>query len=219
MKNIIFFGGSGFVGIYFVKELIAQGHKVLIYDLKKPLYSHKNLTFIKGNILETKKINKIIKKNSYIFNFAGWSDIESGEKNQKKVLNYNIKGNSNILNACRNKNIKRFIFASSIYVFSKYGGAYKKSKQHCEINIKKSKIKNTILRFGSIYGPGSTNGNTIYDLLKMAIQKKQIIYWGKGDEVRQYIHVRDTAKICKKRMLRAIRALLWLILISNIKYY
>ena len=46
--------------------------------------------------------------------------------------------------------------------------------------------------------PGSTDGNTIYDLLKMAIQKRKITYWGKGDEVRQYIHVRDTAKVCKK---------------------
>ena len=75
-----------------------------------------------------------------------------------------------------NMKIKRFFFASSIYVFSRYGGAYKNSKQQCEINIKKSNVKSTIIRFGSIYGPGSSDGNTIYDLLKMAIQKKQIIF-------------------------------------------
>ncbi len=198
MKNIIFFGGSGFIGLYFVKELINQGHNVLIYDLNKPNFSHKNLKFVRGNILDSKKINKIIKKNSYVFNFAGWSDIGSGEKNPKKVFEYNVKGNSIILDASKKNKIKRFIFASSIYVFSKYGGAYKNSKQQCEINIKKSNVKSTIIRFGSIYGPGSSDGNTIYDLLKMAILKGKIIYWGKGDEVRQYIHVRDTAKICRK---------------------
>lgn len=202
MKNIIFFGGSGFIGVYFVKELINQGHRVLVYDLKKPNFSHKNLKFVKGNIIDIKKINKIIKKNSHVFNFAGWSDIGSGEKNPKKVLNYNVKGNSVILKVSKKKSVKRFVFASSIYVFSRYGGVYKDSKQQCEINIKKSNIKSTIIRFGSIYGSGSTDGNTIYDLLKMAIQKRKITYWGKGDEVRQYIHVRDTAKICRKIFLK-----------------
>ena len=198
MRNIIFFGGSGFIGLYFVKELINQGHNVLVYDFNKPNFSHKKLKFVKGNILDIKKINKIIKKDSYVFNFAAWSDIGSGEKNKKKVFDYNVKGNSAILNLCKKRKIKRFFFASSIYVFSRYGGAYKNSKQQCEINIKKSNVKSTIIRFGSIYGSGSSDGNTIYDLLKMAIQKGKITYWGKGDEVRQYIHVRDTAKICRK---------------------
>ena len=202
MKNIIFFGGSGFIGLYFVKELINQGHNVLVYDLNKPSFSHKKLKFIKGNILDEKKINKIIKKNSYVFNFAGWSDIGSGEKNKKKVFNYNVKGNAKILNICEKRKIKRFIFASSIYVFSRYGGVYRSSKQECEMDIKKSNVKSSIIRFGSIYGPGSSDGNTIYDLLKMAIQKTKITYWGKGDEVRQYIHVRDTAKICRKIFLK-----------------
>ena len=198
MKKIIFLGGSGFIGRYFVQKLIDLGNNVIIYDLKNPGFTDKKLTYIKGNILEKEKISKIIKKNSYVFNFAGWSDIGSGEKNPQKVLENNVKGNSIILKICEKNKVKRFIYASSIYVFSKYGGIYRESKQSCEKMIKKSLIDSTILRFGSIYGPGSTDGNTIYDLLNMAILNKKIVYWGKGDEVRQYIHVRDASKICEK---------------------
>ena len=52
------------------------------------------------------------------------------------------------------------------------------------------------MRFGSLYGPGAKDGNAIYDLIKMAYMKKKITYWGEGNEMRQYIHARDAAKIC-----------------------
>ena len=197
-KTILFFGGSGFIGTYFVKKLLSIGHKVIVYDLKKPPISHKRLGYIKGDILNKIKISKIIKKNYIVFNFAGWADLESAVNNPKEVIKQNVLGNSIVMNACKKKRIKRFIYASSIYVFSKYGGVYKDSKQQCEILIKKSGLNFTILRFGSIYGPGAKKGNAIYDLLSMAIKKKKKVYWGKGDEVRQYIHARDAAKVCEK---------------------
>ena len=94
------------------------------------------------------------------------------------------------------KKIKRFIYSSTLYVFSKYGGIYKETKKKAEKAIEKSNIPFTNLRFGSLYGIGSKSGNAIFDILQMAIGKKKITYWGSGDEVRQYIHARDAAKIC-----------------------
>jgi UDP-glucose 4-epimerase len=195
-KNIVFFGGSGFVGSYFVKRLLLNNHKVIIYDLVKPEFNHKHLKFIKGDILDKKKISQIIKKNHIIFNFAGWADLETASNNLSDVKKFNIEGNSNILEICEKKKIKRFIYASTLYVFSKYGGIYKDTKKECEKIIENSKVPYTILRFGSLYGIGAKKGNAIYDILQMAIQKKKITYWGNGDEVRQYIHARDAAKIC-----------------------
>ena len=201
-RTILFFGGSGFIGAYFVKKLLSMGNKVVVYDLKKPTILHKRLSYIKGDILNKDKINKIIKKNYIVFNFAGWADLESAVNNPKEVIRQNVLGNSIIMDACKKRRIKRFIYASSIYVFSKYGGIYKDSKKQCEILIKKSGLNYTIIRFGSIYGPGAKSGNAIYDLLSMAIKKKKIVYWGKGDEVRQYIHARDAAKICEMIFLK-----------------
>ena len=63
-EKILFFGGSGFVGIYFAKKLLELGYKVIVYDLKKPKISHKNLKYIIGNILDSKKVQQSIKKNS-----------------------------------------------------------------------------------------------------------------------------------------------------------
>ncbi len=195
-KEIIFFGGSGFVGSYFVRKLLYNKYKVNIYDLNKPNFKHKNLKYIKGDILDENKVFKTIKKNSYVFNFAGWSDLETASTHEQEVKKLNLDANNKILKICKKKNVKRFVYASTLYVFSKYGGIYKESKKKAEKLIEASKVPYTNLRFGSLYGIGSKPGNAIFDILQMAIKKKKITYWGRGDEVRQYIHARDAAKVC-----------------------
>ncbi len=90
--------------------------------------------------------------------------------------------------------------ASTVYVYSNLGGFYSISKKCAEQIIKEYKkkynLKYTIVRFGSIYGPGARKGNAIYDILKMAINNKKITYWGTGDERREYIHVNDATQGC-----------------------
>ena len=199
-KKVIFFGGSGFLGKYFCENIIKNNHDLTIVDIVKPKIKGK-YNFIKADINLIKSFEKYIKTGSYVFNFAGWTDIETSNQNPIKTQQSNIIGNSNILEVCSKVKIKKYIFASTLYVFSEYGGFYKSSKQCSEILIKEySKLYNinySILRFGSLYGPGAKDGNAIYDLIKMAYNNKKIVYWGKGDEMRQYIHARDAAKICE----------------------
>ena len=158
------------------------------------------IKFIKGNILSKELVAKAVKDKKYIFHLAGWSDLESSNDNMENVISQNVLGTINILNSCKKINIKKFIFSSSLYVFSRFGGFYKTSKQISEILIKDfcvhNKINYHILRFGSIYGPGAKKGNAIFDLVHQALKNKRINYWGDGNETRQYIHARDTAKIC-----------------------
>ena len=199
-KNIIFFGGAGFLGNYFCQKLVSLGNKVTVIDLKFPKIRIKKVKYVKGDMCNQKFISKFIKKGSYIFNFAGNASIEGSNEFPLNAQKLNIMGNSTILEVCKKKNIARYIYASSLYVFSKYGGFYKATKQSCELLIqeynKNYKIPFTIIRFGSLYGPGAGSGNAIYDLISMAYKNRSINYWGQGNEIRQYIHARDAAKVC-----------------------
>ena len=58
---------------------------------------------------------------------------------------------------------------------------------------KKFGLKFSILRYGSIYGTRSNRFNAIYDLISQGIKK--IIRKGAGNEIRNYIHVKDAAQI------------------------
>jgi UDP-glucose 4-epimerase len=102
------------------------------------------------------------------------------------------------LEGCRLNKVKKFIYASSVYVYSKEGGFYRCSKQAAESYVEEYNsrfgIETTILRFGSLYGPRSGIENGLYKIVETALKLNKIIYHGNKDSLREYIHVSDAAK-------------------------
>lgn len=195
--RILITGGSGFVGSQLADYLSARGHKVTIYDLKKSKWLNSKQTFIKGS-LSSKNLNKAIKNQDVIYNFAAISDIDEATKYPMKTAKTNIIGTLNILELIKNKTIKRFVQASSIYVNSNSGSFYRCSKKASEEFIEEySKlygIKYSIIRYGSIFGERSDLRNGVYKLIYSGIKNKKISYYGFKKSVRRYIHVKDVCK-------------------------
>jgi UDP-glucose 4-epimerase len=108
-------------------------------------------------------------------------------------------GTVNLLEAATKAGVKRFVFASTIYVYSELGGFYRCSKQAGELYIeeyqKRYWLDFTILRYGSLYGPRANEGNGIHRYLTQGLQNGKIVYPGSGEEMREYIHVKDAAKL------------------------
>ena len=197
--KIIVFGGAGFVGSHVADELSLRGHKVTVVDNKKPKFKLKNYKFAKGNILNIKSLKKSIKNADVVYNFAAISDIGEAYSRPVQTVITNILGNVNILELCKKYKVKRYVFASSIYVYSQQGGFYRTSKQSAELFIEEynrtHRLPYTILRYGSMYGPRTDLKNGLYKIVYDALSKKRAIYRGTKRAVRSYIHVKDAAKI------------------------
>ncbi len=202
MKKAIVFGGSGFLGSHVADELTSAGYSVTVFDLREAAYLQDNQKFIKGDILDKKNVEKAVKDNDIVYNFAGIADLDEAAENPTRTISTNIIGNVNILESCRKNNIERYVFASTMYVYSNAGSFYRCSKQACELIIeeysKKYHLPFTILRYGSLYGPRSNDRNSMHNFLKQALENKKIIRLGDGDELRDYIHVYDAAKLSVK---------------------
>ncbi|MCX5782678.1 MAG: NAD(P)-dependent oxidoreductase [Elusimicrobia bacterium] len=203
MKTIVF-GGSGFLGSHVCDALSESGHSVIVFDIRQSEFLRKGQKMVVGDILDEKLVNKTVKLCDIVYNFAGIADIDECVRRPLDVVKYNVLGNSVVLEAARRAKIKRFLFASSSYVYSNYGSFYKSSKQSCELFIRsyheKYRLPYTILRYGSLYGDRSDDRNTLYRILKEALTKGRITYHGTGDEVREYIHVRDAAELSVKML-------------------
>jgi UDP-glucose 4-epimerase len=205
--KILIIGGSGFLGLALAKELIKKKHLITIYDLEKPDIRSKLINFTKGNILNTNLIGKIIKKNQVIYHLAGISDIGEAIQKPTQTVKQNILATVNILNICLKFKIKRFIFASTIYVHSSQGGFYRISKNCCEQFIeefgRKKKLKYTILRYGTIYGPSKNLKNNINRITSQALKKNIVRYDGSVLTKRKIIYISDAAhascEILKKK--------------------
>ena len=225
-KKIVVFGGSGFLGATFCEEILLSNSNIdlINFDLKNKNINSKSYRFVKGDIQDKEKINKVLKNTDFVFNFAGISDIEECQNDPVKSANYNIIGNLNILNSCVRNKVKKIFFASSLYSFSDQGSFYKCSKQSSEIYLMEfQKLYNldyVILRYGSVYGEGCSPNNGVYKILKNLIVKKKLLYSGSKKTERSYIHVKDVAKITIKIMKTNAKNCVFLIKgKKNIKIY
>lgn len=197
-KKVVVFGGCGFIGSYVVEELINNGYEVIAADLNSSKYVNEKY-FIKCDILDVKAVNEIVKNASIVYNFAGFANLDDAIANPTKALELNVMGNLNILEACKMHHIKRFVYASSAYAMSDKGSFYGISKltseKLTEEYYKKFGLEFTIVRYGSVYGERDYYNNYIYNLLKKSLKTGEINHNGDGEEIREYIHVVDVAKL------------------------
>ncbi len=196
-KKVVVVGGSGFIGSHVADRLTKLGYLVTIYDCFASNWQLPNQEMVLGDVLELEKLNKTIVGADIVYNFAAISDLNQALKSPIETVNYNILGNTNVLESCRLNNVKRFIFASSIYVHSREGGFYRCSKQASEAYIEEYNriygLNYTILRYGSLYGPRADNSNGLYRIISSALKNGIVSYEGHPESMREYVHVEDAA--------------------------
>ena len=196
--KITVFGGAGFLGSHVCDKLSNNGNEVTIFDIRESSYIRNNQKMIVGDILNASLVANAIKGAEAVFNFAGIADITEASENAIETVKNNILGNAIILDACVKQRVKRYVFASSVYVYSNSGGFYRCSKQACELYIENYNevfnLEYTILRYGSLYGPRADERNAIYRFVKEALEKQTISYFGSPNALREYIHVEDAAR-------------------------
>jgi len=200
MDKVVVFGGSGFIGSHVADELTLKGYDVVIFDKVASPYLQANQTMVTGDLLDRKCVQEVVQGAGYVYQFAGIADIEESTRKPWETMYTNVMGTCAILDACATLNIKRFLFASSMYVYTELGSFYRVSKQSCEKLIeeyaRKFSLKYTIFRIGTPYGPRSNHFNSINKMLIQALHEKKITCHGSEDEVREYIHVSDAAQEC-----------------------
>ena len=128
-KKVIVTGCAGFIGSNLVDRLLRGNYFVIGLDnlstgqlrfIKKPL-KNINFKFIKLDLLNTKKLEKIFDNSEIIFHFAANADVRFGTLYPTKDLEQNTIVTSNILEAMRKKKVKKIVFCStgSVYGESK----------------------------------------------------------------------------------------------------
>ncbi|NVK18589.1 MAG: NAD(P)-dependent oxidoreductase [Methylocystaceae bacterium] len=195
--KILVTGGAGFLGSHVADALSEAGHDVRIFDVVESNYLRDDQKMIVGDVTSLDDVRSTVKGCEAIYHLAALADIDQAINRPLDTLSVNLMGTANILEAAREFRVKRFVFSSSIYVYSDQGSFYRTSKQACEHLIQDYQdrygLDYTILRYGSLYGPRADRSNAVYRMLMSALEENKIEYAGNGKEVREYIHIRDAA--------------------------
>lgn len=195
----IVFGASGFLGSHVAEALSTDGYRVRLFDRSPSSYQRHDQEMIVGDIMNLEEVTKAAQGAAVVYNFAAIADIDEAHEKPLATAAVNILGNMNVLEAARLAGARRFIFASSVYVYSESGSFYRASKQAAERFIETYHecygLDYTILRYGSLYGRRTDARNGIYRMLHEAVEKRSITYRGSGEAIREYIHAEDAARM------------------------
>jgi len=220
MKYALVTGCAGFIGSHLVEKLLTDNWNVIGLDNFHPYYdkqlklenlqnfkNHENFKFIEGSILDLDLLKKVSNIDT-IFHLAAIAGVRNSFKNPDEYFKINVEGTENILKTF--ENINELIFASSSSVYgdlksdqfpvneehslnpiSPYGESKKQAELLCKTYSEKLKIKTSILRFYTVYGPRQRPDEAIMKFINLSISGKPIPIYGDGTKIRDYTFVSD----------------------------
>jgi UDP-glucose 4-epimerase len=199
METAIVYGASGFLGSHVADALSAAGYRVRLFDRRPSPYRRHDQEMIVGDIMNIDQVTEAARGAGIVYNFAAIADIDEAHDKPLATAAINVLGNMHVLEAARLADARRFVFASTIYVYSESGSFYRASKQAAERFIEtyheRYGLDYSILRYGSLYGRRADARNGIYRMLYEAVARHSITYHGTGEAIREYIHVEDAARL------------------------
>lgn len=184
------------------------------YNNIKDLENKDNFKFVKGDITDTAFIDELFKEEKFdvVINFAAESHVDNSIKNPRLFLNTNIIGTQTLMDASRKYNIKRYHQVSTDEVYGDLpldrkdllftedtpihtSSPYSSSKAGADLLVmayyRTYGLPVTISRCSNNYGPYQFPEKLIPKVIAKALKNEEIPVYGKGENVRDWIHVID----------------------------
>lgn len=219
IKNVLVTGGAGFIASHLVDTLVKKNYNVVVVDdLSSGKKENINPKAVFYNLdIKSKDILKILVKENIdtLFHFAAKPIVQEAYENPLEVLEVNIMGTANILEACRKKgDLTCIVVVSSDKAYGKSGDLpYKETyalqgdhpydvSKSCADLIAQAYFTTyglpiIITRFSNVFGPRDYNFSRIIPgALEAIVKDTQLPVRSDGTMVREYTYVKDIVDGC-----------------------
>ncbi|HBE17278.1 MAG TPA: capsular biosynthesis protein CpsI [Cyanobacteria bacterium UBA11149] len=227
MTQVLVTGAAGFIGFHLSQKLLERGDTVIgidnlnsYYDVSlkqdrlAQLQPQPGFTFHKLDLANREGIAELFATENFeiVAHLAAQAGVRYSLENPHIYIDSNLVGFANILEGCRQAQIKHLVFASSSSVYgankkvpfsvtdnvdspiSLYAATKKANELMAHAYSHLYRIPMTGLRFFTVYGPWGRPDMAIFLFTKAILEGKPINVFNSGDMQRDFTYVDDVVE-------------------------
>jgi dTDP-glucose 4,6-dehydratase len=220
MKKVLITGCAGFIGSHATEYFIKMGCDVVGIDDITYAGSYDNMSnflsdieFIRGDISNYDLVGKIVRDNKidWIVNFAAETHVDNSIRDSKNFIKSNILGIDSLLRASSSHGCNILHVSTDEVYGSILEGSFKEedrlsptnpysaTKAAAELMIKAFentfKTNSIIVRMSNNFGPRQHSEKLIPTVIRSIRKKRKIPVYGNGDNIRDWMYVKDSSKM------------------------
>jgi len=224
MKTILVTGSAGFIGSSLTVELLSRGDRVVGFDNHNDYYDpnlkearikrfidHPNYQHVRGDLSDTSALKDLFSqfKPTHVVNLAAQAGVRYSIENPQAYIESNLVGFGNILEQCRQSEVKHLVYASSSSVYganekipfsvndnvdhplSLYAATKKCNELMAHSYSNLFDLPTTGLRFFTVYGPWGRPDMALFKFTKAILEGKKIQVFNYGHHRRDWTYIDD----------------------------
>lgn len=217
--DVLVTGAAGFIGSSLVDRLLEEGYRVTALDNFNDYYSGKmqflrphsdnpDFELIEGDILDGELVNRCMTNTDVVFHLAAQAGVRFSVDNPMRTHQINVNGTMNVLEAARNKGVKRVINASSSSVYgdpdalpvsedtalnpiSPYAASKLSAEAYCRLYADLFGVETISLRYFTVYGPRQRPDMAIRTFVDRVRKGLPPQIFGDGEQSRDFTYISD----------------------------
>lgn len=213
MTKVLVTGGSGFIGSHVVDKLLDAGHEPRILDLQRSDWHDGTVETALADLGDPGAVRAAVEGFEAVLHLAAVADVYQVVEQPARTDAVNVRGTFNLLEASLAAGVRRFCYASTIWVYGNAPGAephdedtplvlpphlYTATKlageMYCRSFERLYGLETTILRFGIPYGPRARPAAVVPAFIGRARAGEALTIAGDGSATRQFVFVEDLAE-------------------------
>ena len=213
---VVVTGGAGFIGSHIAATAAASGAKVRIIDDLSTGHRENveelsgDIEFIEGSVADLELINRALKNAEVVFHEAAIPSVPRSVENPEQTHIASVDGTFNLLQAARQQNVRRVVYAASSSAYgdqptlpkvedmapdplSPYAVAKLVGEYYCQVFTRVYGLETVSLRYFNVFGPrqdpGSQYSGVVSRFISALCSDERPVIFGDGEQSRDFTYI------------------------------
>ncbi|MFB6151955.1 MAG: GDP-mannose 4,6-dehydratase [Haloarculaceae archaeon] len=232
--TVLVTGGAGFIGGHLAESFALDGRDVVVLDNFDPYYDVRikehnvaaaraaaeeaggSYELVEGDVRDADLVERLVSDADYVYHQAAQAGVRA-DIEVEKYHTVNVDGTLNVLDAVRDGDVERLVFASSSSVYGKprylpydedhpttpvspYGASKLAAERYAMVYAERYGVPAVALRYFTVYGPRMRPNMAVSNFVSRCMNGDPPVVYGDGTQTRDMTYVEDVVRVNRTLM-------------------